>query len=194
MNTWIKKIVLLTPFLLSGCISPVNTNYTRYQLTASPHVCVKRTHNATLLVLKPETNTIYSTTQMAYTKQPYEIAYFAKNRWADTPANMLQQLMIQSLQSTHYYRAIITPTYTAHFDYVLSTQLVELKQDFTQHPSIVRIKLRAQLIQASTSRVLRAKQFSVTAPAPQDSPAGGVMAANRAVDQLLKELNAFCTK
>lgn len=187
--------LLIIVLVLSGCslFSPVKNEQTRYQLSSVPGVRIKHTRNVTLLVLKPETTPLYHSTQMVYKKQPYQVAYFAKNRWADTPVNMLQQLMVQTLQNTHYFHAIVTPPFTAQYDYVLSTQLIELQQDFTRQPSVVRIKLRAQLIQANTSRVIRAKEFSAVAYAPQNSPQGGVIAANRAVEQVLKQVSAFCT-
>jgi cholesterol transport system auxiliary component len=188
--------ITLAILMLTGCglFSPIKNDQTRYQLSSIPNVRVKHTHQSTLLVFKPETIELYNTTKMIYKKCPYQVAYFAKNKWADNPTNMLQQLIVQTVQNTHYYRAVVTPPFTGRYEYSLNTQLIELQQDFTEHPSVVRVKLRAQLINGTTGRVIRAKQFSAIACAPQESPQGGVIAANRAMDQILRELSEFSTR
>ena len=76
-----------------------------------------------LLISVPETIPVYNTTEMAYMIKPYQIAYFSLNQWAETPAEMLQPLLVQTLQNTHHFKAIVTPPYSGHFDYVLNTQI-----------------------------------------------------------------------
>ena len=36
------------------------------------------------------------TTQMAYSTEAYQIAYFAKNEWAETPSQMIQPLIVKT--------------------------------------------------------------------------------------------------
>jgi cholesterol transport system auxiliary component len=195
MNYAKEILIAFILLLISSCsiLSPVKSaNEGNYQLTHIPAVPKKQTRPISLLVLKPDTNSIYSSNKIVYTNKPYQISYFAKNYWAETPANMLQGLMIQTLQNTHYYRAVVSPPFAGHYDYILNTQLVELKQDFTHLPSTVSVILRAQIVQTSTGRIIAAKQFSDTEIAPQNSPCGGVLAANRAVENILQQLARFC--
>lgn len=187
-------LIIVGVLLLSSCFSAVKIEKTRYQLTCTPSVKTYCSQKGTLVVLKPDTYPLYNTTQMAYRKYPYQMAYFAKNQWADTPSNMLQQLMVQTLQKTHYFHAVITPSFATHYDYILNTQLIDLFQDFTQHPSVVHMTLRAQLVQTRSGRIIRSKQFSVTSVASQNSPAGGVVAANCAAAQMMRKIASFCTR
>jgi cholesterol transport system auxiliary component len=194
MHKFLNYLVLSSAILLSSCsvFPPAKSNTNNYQLAQTPSVSNRSMRPITLLVLKPETNSIYNTNQIAYTLRPYEVAYFSKNHWADTPPNMLQQLIIQTLQNTHYYRAIVSPPFAGRYDYLLTSQLIELKQDFMHNPSIVRVVLRAQLTRASTGRIVAAKQFSDSQIAPENTPYGGVIAANRAVANVLAQLTRFC--
>lgn len=195
MNLTTKFTIISSVLLLSGCaLSPVNTSSDNYQIHAIPSVVTQKTHPITLLVLSPETNAIYNTRQIAYTTRPYQVAYFAKNRWAETPAKMLEQNIVETLQKTHYFAAVISPPVIGRYDYVLSTKLIELNQDFMHKPSVVRLVVQAQLTQASTSRVIAVKQFTFTQIAPCDTPYGGVIAANRAVARLLQEIVWFTTR
>src|SRR5262249_9060468 len=95
-----NAIITFGIFLLAGCsfFSPVKTDSpNKYLLNRIPAVVpTKPTRSITLLVFAPETQPIFNTTQMAYTIKPYQIAYFSKNQWAETPTEMLQPLLVQT--------------------------------------------------------------------------------------------------
>ncbi len=199
MRGILMKNVLLTliiPFLLSACtmFSPVKVEQTNsYVLNTLPHPIVKKpAHRMTMMVMEPEASAIYDTTQMAYSLRPHQVAYFAKHAWANTPPEMLQFLLMQTLQNTHYFYAVGLPTTIGHFDYVLNTQLMQFEQRFYMNTSDVIIVIRAQMTNASNNRVIAAKQFTVIERAPESTPYGGVVAANRAAAKILAEVANFC--
>src|SRR5579863_6715718 len=105
-------ILLFVALTLSSCslFSPVNLSKdSTYMLNAAPQLShKKRMHSITLLVLTPETRPAYNTTQMAYSIKPYQVGYFSQNQWAETPSQMIQPLMVQTLQSAHYFHAVVT--------------------------------------------------------------------------------------
>lgn len=192
-----QQIVILSVLLLlascSNLFAPVKTDIeNHYEINTVPDVAMKRSHGGTLLVMRPETNPIYDTTQMAYTVRPYQVAYFSKNRWIRTPAQMIQPLIIKTLQNTHYFHAIVSPPLITQHQYILNTQILKLEQDFMCNPSLIRFTLRAELIRASTGRVIATKEFSVVRSAPENSPYGGVIAANQAVAVALQQVASFC--
>lgn len=185
---------LISLFIISCALSPVKTQPSaRYTLDTIPQTLQVKARKGTLLILPTEISPAYNTTQMAYTTQPYQIAYFAKHVWAETPAQMLQPLIIQTLQNTHVYRAIVTTPYTGLYDYSLNTQILEIKQDYSHAPAMLRMKLRAQLSRAS-GQVIATKQFIANEPIRPLNPYGGVYAANRAIAQILRELVVFAVK
>ena len=189
-------LVAMSSVILSGCslLSPVKSEpENTYVLTSIPaYTVARRTHPITLLVMPPDTNPAYNTTQMAYTVKPYQIAYFAQNRWAETPSQMLQPLMVQTLQNTRYFHAVVTPPYAGRYQYMLSTHILKLQQDYTRRPAVLQLTLRAQLSRVTTNQIMATKQFSVVEPLWQKSPYGGVIAANRATATMLKHLSDFC--
>ena len=191
-----KLMIIVLSVALTGCFSAVKVKpETKFMLNAVPDVPVKRAHPITLLVLQPVTDPVYDTTQMAYSLRPYQIAYYENNRWAETPGEMLQPLMMQTLQNTHYFHAVLTsPVSVGRFQYALSTQILQLKQDYTQRPALLRFTVRAELTRIATSQVVATKEFVITRPMHQYSPYGGVYAANRATSEFLEELARFCIK
>lgn len=180
-------------FLLSGCslLSPVKSEPVHnYVLSPAIPMAAAFKHQTgnTLLVTQMQSTAAYNTSQIAYSTQPYQVAYFAENRWATKPAQMLQLLIVQTLQKTHAFHAVITPPVVSHYDLILVTQLLQLQQDFLTHPSQVHLQINAQLIDANKNQVIATRQFCVTEIAPQDNPYGGVLAANRATADVLRQL------
>lgn len=182
-----------TALLLNGCLSPVKSGPDNtYLINTLPKISAKyREHSTVLMVTPMETVPAYNTTQMAYTSRPYQLAYFAENRWADTPTQMMTPLIVETLQNTNYFHAVITPPYVGRYDYTLTTQILTLKQDFTQQPAALKLTVRAQLNRVASGQLLASKQFNISIPLQQKSPYYGVVAANQATSQLLQEISTF---
>lgn len=186
--------VLLSGLLMTGCtlFSPVKNQQQNTYIINSIPGCVPKAPLSplTLLVTPPQTTQPYNTNQIAYSTCPFTLSYFAKNFWVDTPPQMLLPLIVQSMQETCHFHAVVIPPFAGGYDLVLNTQLLQLKQDFSCHPSRVHLMLRAQFIDA-TGHVIATRQFCITAVAPCDDPYGGVVAANKAVASLLAQLTRF---
>lgn len=188
------KMTLALSSLLTSCtlIAPVKvTNDNNYLLNSTPHVTTYSTHPITLLVMPTQTNGIYYTTKMAYSTRPHQITYFAKSRWAESPTSMIQPLIIQTLQNTHYFRAVISATAIGNYDYILNSQLLELQQDFTHKPSFERMGLRVQLTRVSDNKIIAVREFNIDQDTTQETPCGGALAANQATANILHQLSQF---
>ena len=144
-----------------------------------------------LIVTTPRAHGGYDTHRIAYMKQEYGLRYFTRSRWADTPARMLAPLLADAIQATGQYQSLYAVPGSIAADYRLDTELIRFHQDFTQQPSVVRITLRAQLIDLRESRVVATKQADIIESATTDDSYGGVVAANKAIGQLLDELAQF---
>jgi cholesterol transport system auxiliary component len=145
----------------------------------------------TLLVFPPQAQAIYDTTQMAYTTQAHQIAYFSRHEWADTPSRMLLPLLIRALKNTRCFNMVAAPPYTYHYTHALRTDLVELLQDFTSQPPTLRLVLRVQLSDDAAARVIASRELVLREPLLQETPEAGVIAANRATARALQEVVMF---
>jgi cholesterol transport system auxiliary component len=187
-------LISMIIILLSGCslLSPVKNDRINYVIGETPGCLLSRgSSHLSILVLQPRTVAVYNTQQMAYTLRPYQIAYFSKNQWAETPSQMLHPLIVNALENTNFFQAVITPPFVGHYDYVLSTQVIMLLQDFTCHPPLLKLIVRALLAKTSTNRVIATQEFVVEEPMRQRAPYAGVFAANRATATFLNELAQF---
>lgn len=145
---------------------------------------------ATLLVFPPQAEAIYDTTQMAYTVQAHQVAYFSRHEWAETPSQMLLPLLVEALQDTHCFDAVAAPS-AYHHTRALRTELVELLQDFTSQPPLLRLALRVQLSDDASGRVIASKDITLREPLSQRTAEAGVVAANKATATALQEVVMF---
>jgi cholesterol transport system auxiliary component len=186
---WIACVVFF-----SGCtlFSPINIDRQKHMLNNSPlDLPSESTHSATLLVLVPETTPAYATTQMAYSTQAYQIAYFSKNEWAATPSQMIQPLVVKTLRNTHYFSEVLSPPYFGHYTFALHIEILELQQDFTAEPATLLLAMRIYLSRDTTNQIVATKELSVREPMSERNPYAGVVAANEAMPKLLRELARF---
>jgi cholesterol transport system auxiliary component len=182
--------------LVAGCAGMLATEVeapATYLLDARPADPRERPPRDLVLAISlPRARAGYDTAQIAYVRRPYELEYFAKSRWVDTPMRMLAPLLTRALEQSGGFRAVVQAPSGVPADLRLDTELVRLQQDFRTQPSRVELALRAQLVDARSRRVLAEMEFEEVEAAPSEDAYGGVIAANRALARLLTRLAEFC--
>ena len=148
----------------------------------------------TLIINPPRAAAGFDSQRIIYLREAHKLEYFANSEWVDPPARMLGTLLVSALQGTSAFRAVVLAPGTAVGEMRLETDIVRLQQEFQGSPSRVHFTLRATLLDDKTRRVLGWREFDARVAAPTDDPYGGVLAANLAVQAVLKELAAFCAE
>ena len=148
----------------------------------------------TLVVSPPRAAAGFDSQRIIYLREPHKLEYFANSEWVDPPARMLGPLLVNALQGSGAFRAVILTPGSAAADLRLDTELIRLQQEFLTQPSHVRFTLRAYLVDDRTRRVLAWREFESDVPATSDNPYAGVVAANNAVQTVLDKLAAFCAE
>jgi cholesterol transport system auxiliary component len=188
----------ISAVLLAGCagIPPTQMEApTIYVLDARPAERSARPQRDLVLVVSvPRARAGFDTAQMAFVREPHELEYFAKSRWADTPSRMLAPLLVQALEQAGGFRAVVQAPNAVPADLRLDTELVRLQQNFATRPSQVELALRAQLVDVRSRRVLATAEFEEVEPATREGAYGGVIAANRALQRILVRLAEFCAE
>ncbi|MDP2878452.1 MAG: ABC-type transport auxiliary lipoprotein family protein [Sulfuricella sp.] len=190
-----KIAVALCALVLAGCSSlrPTEAESVRTYLLEAQFdrtVQVKPIPLA-LTVSPPRAVPGYDTVRMAFIRQPHRLEYFANNRWAETPAKMLGPLLVRALELRTGFNAVTSADGMVKGDVRLDTEITLLQQEFTPSPSRLHMKLRVQLVEQASYRVLATQVFDATEAAPTDDPYGGVIAANRMLPRLLGQIADF---
>lgn len=133
----------------------------------------------------------FDTSDMAYMRQPHEIEYFARHRWVDAPARMLDPLLVRAAAQSGLFRNVVEVGSGAQVDLRLESRLLHLQQACRFEPSHLQLALRVTLIDVASGRVIASRSLSVDEPIAERTPYGGVQAANRAVARLSTALQGF---
>ena len=136
----------------------------------------------------------FDSQRIIYTRQAYQLEYFGRSEWVDTPARMLSPLMVSALERAGNFRAVLTPPTSATADLRLDTEIVRLQHEFGSAPSRVRLTLRATLTDNATRQVLAQIDLDQRADAASEDAYGGVVAANAAANVMLQALVVFCNQ
>ncbi|MDH3872391.1 MAG: ABC-type transport auxiliary lipoprotein family protein, partial [Gammaproteobacteria bacterium] len=190
--------LVLLLMLLTGCSvlpgpPPQATEQYTLEYTADPQIAAAPGNGATVLIVSaPRAHGGYDSARIAYMEKAYGLRYYTRSRWAATPARMLAPLLADAIQETGRFQALHRPPGSVAADMRLDTELIRFHQDFTVQPSVMRVTLRAQLVDLQAGRVLATRLFDVRQVAATEDAYGGVVAANHAVQQLLQELAQFC--
>lgn len=181
--------------LLGGCtlFKPAkSTSMSNYSIEAQFAAAGAGEGKQTLLVSTPGARPGFDTRRMVYTKRPHEIEYFAQSQWVDSPARMITPLLVQALESSSKYRAVVSTRNAVVSDLQLDTEIIRLQHDFTMRPSQVHLAVRAQLTDIQGKRVIASREFNITEVSGSEDPYGGVLVTNRAVKKLLQQITDFC--
>ncbi|MDO8414388.1 MAG: ABC-type transport auxiliary lipoprotein family protein [Gallionellaceae bacterium] len=145
-----------------------------------------------LLVSTPQAAAGFDSSRIIYLRQPHQLEYFAHSEWIDTPARMLTPLLIAAMENSGTFRAVVHAPGPATGEVRLDSEILQLQHEFIGGSSQVRFVLRAYLVEESSRRVIATRQFEAIKMTTSEDPYGGVIAANQAVQTVLKDLAAFC--
>jgi len=192
-RSWLPWLVLAV--FLGGCtgLRPEQTETgNTYVLEAKPMVRnVRERRDIVLEISAPRAAPGFESAQIAYVQRPFELDYFAANRWADTPSRMLGPILAKALEESGSFGAVVQAPSVVPADVRLVSELVRLQQNFEARPSRIELVLRVQLIDVRTRRLLATRVFEATEKAPSDDPYGGVTAANAALQRILEDVVNF---
>ena len=186
----------LCALLITGCAGLLPTQAeapATYLLDARPAAdrSARPKRDLVLAVGMPRASPGYDTAQIAYMRRPYELEYFAKSQWADTPTRMLAPLLTLALEQSGEFRAVVQAPGGVPADLRLDTELIRLQHDFGTQPSRIVLAVRAQLVDLRGKRILREMEFEEVEIAPSEDAYGGVIAANLALQRMLARLVEF---
>jgi cholesterol transport system auxiliary component len=133
----------------------------------------------------------YDTEQMLYMDKPYALSSFAHSAWISSPANMLYPLIIQSLEHSHYFFAIASGPDADKTDYRLDTQVIALQQNFLKRPSMLQLSIKVVLTHIQDNRIVASRLMTQDIACSEDTPYGGVVAANHAAYAFTDRLAKF---
>ncbi len=184
-------VAIMLSLSLAGCAVKMPPEST-YVLTVPTTAVLQSPQTRYVLLVSATTaDPGYNTKRIIYVTAPAHLREFSRNVWVAPPAQMLTPLLVASIESKQYFRAVAMPPFAGSSDYRLDTRLVVLQQEFMQPVSQVRCIVQVLLTNNKTGKVIAARRFQAVVPAPGNNPQSGVAAANQAASQISEQVAQF---
>ncbi len=188
-----KYVILVLTVFLGGCsFSPVKiapeSNYTITQWPQNNAVQGQSKSSKTILITTPVAAPGYESSNMIYVMVPYQLRSYANHHWVSSPAQLLLPLLANHVRARGYFKGVVTSPFSGGTSYQLNTQLLVLQQEFLQPESVVRLTMQATLLSGVTGKMIASRVFEAVIPAKNNNPYGGVLATNKAANQVLTQI------
>ena len=193
MRTFTTAALFVTALMLSGCgaifggggdSQPIQS----YVFSPREFEQLPPTDSQIVILVAPLSSVGHDTRDMTYTMRPYEHTYYAYSQWADTPPRMMEPLVVQALESSGLFAAVVDVSSSVSARLRVDIDLLVLQHEFHVEPSQGRIVVRVQLHDLDTSQVLGTRVLQAERPAPTENAYGGALALNLALEDILGEL------
>lgn len=186
---------------LGGCAGVARQNAfpQRYTLAAAAPSAVSSgsssVHAATLQVARVEMPPWLQGEGMYY-RLDYgnhqRIAAYANSAWAAPPAEMLEQLIRNTLAADGGWQAVIGPGSDAQPQFILRVDVADFSQVFaTPQASFGVLDATATLVDARNATVIAQRSFHLRIAAPSVDAAGGVAALGAASRDFVSKLRTW---
>jgi ABC-type uncharacterized transport system auxiliary subunit len=180
--------VLLAGFA-AGCGSARPVKYYALDAGAVPASPPPMVYPVSLLVARVSTSHLYRDDRLVYGSGPVQLGAYSDHRWAQSPADMAQDLLISSLRSSGQYRSVSRLGSSARGDYVVRSNLDAL-YEVDQPALVARFGMRVELFDPKAGATLWVANYSHDEPVNGKNVAAVVEAMNRNVRAGMVQLTA----
>ena len=148
----------------------------------------------TLLMADTEAGAFYDTDDVAFSDKSGTRGYYLFARWTERPGKRFADLLLGRLERDKVFAAVAQSGSNTRGDWLLTTEILELYHDAVKQPGMVRMELRAEVVDLESRSLLARKTFIQSAPASSYDAAGAHKAFNEAVTRTLDEMSDWLKK
>ena len=179
--------ILLLMMILSGCGATRPMKYYVLDPGPVPAASGAAQYPVTLLVGRITASHLYRDDRLVYGSGPVQLGVFDYERWAEPPADMIQDLLIGSLRSTGQYRAVSGLSSNVRGDYIVRGHLWGISE-VDQPELMARFSLQIELFDPKTRTTVWSSKYEHDEPAQGKTVQAVVEAMNKNVHAGLKQL------
>lgn len=192
-----KDLLLLAVLLIgvTGCAGeklPAVSTYTLSpELNTFQLVNNRQAKPADILMLgRIRSSQLFNSREIIYRDTGYGQNSYAYSRWSDSPVTMLLFIFQEALEKSGRYIAVVPYSSQSKSDFLLESTLLDFSHRINDdRTSDGIIKMRFNLIDNNTNRVIDSRDFVATVPVAAPINASGVVVAlNKAVTVVTQEL------
>jgi len=148
---------------------------------------------ATLKLLSPVNAKEYMTTQMHYKVDNIEEGVYNNSSWSVPLVQNIYNELVEAIRKSGTFKTVISSSSLAQSDYIAEIEIDAFEQKFDQERqnAIVEVDIVVNVIKKSTFQTVAQKRFSTQVPSTTPDAKGGVIALNKAFNQVAQEIVAW---
>ncbi len=181
---------LILLLALSGCatreLPPVSV-YALHPSAGSPPPAERR-GRATLKLAPLHGIQPFTTTGMLYTEHGTDLNRFAFSRWADAPTRMLQPILVEALERSGLFNAVLPPGSAFRGDLSLEGTLLDFSLHFDGSRPRAVAEVRFLLLDDVRRRVVASRLFHSEVPIAKADAEEAASALERATAEISRKL------
>jgi len=195
-----NKIAMLTlgTLLVTGCASvrPAPQQYILAPLLHIDTMQSSKYKKKTLKVSYVYADSTLQSRSMFYVEQERKQFAYRESTWAKSPQVMIHQAVMDMMRKSAAFGYVQGPKSKVLSDFLLETRVDNFGQYFSEDEkrAMAKVTLTFTLLDAKKHTVVMSKTFSAEKRLPSLNAAGGVMALNMALSDLLNSASLWIEK
>ena len=143
-----------------------------------------------LVVELPVAPSGLATPNIALTRDPIQLQYYADARWAERAPQMVQTLMVESFENSEKIIAVGRQAIGLRSDFNLKSDLREFQAEYRDGGTvpIAHVRINAKLIKQPRRQIIASHPFEAKVEAASGSMGDIVRAFDEALGKVLREL------
>ncbi len=174
---------------ISGCGSTRPTRYYVLDVPSPPTAQPSTQPSVSLLVARPVTSHLYRDDRIVYGAGPVELGTYEFERWAQSPADMMQDLLVSYLRASRQYSSVLRPGTNARGDFIVRSYLKSLyevdKPDF-----VARFAIHLDVYDPKAGRTVWSGNYSHDEPIGSKTLTAVVEALDKNVRAGMQQLSS----
>jgi ABC-type uncharacterized transport system auxiliary subunit len=174
---------------MSGCGGTRPTKYYVLDVPSPPTTQSPTQLPVSLLVARPVASHLYRDDRIVYGSGPVELGTYEFERWAQSPADMMQDLLVSYLRASKEYRSVLRPGSNAKGDFIVRSYLKSLyevdKPDF-----VARFDIHLDVYDPKAGRTVWSGNYSHDEPIGSKTVSAVVEALDKNVRAGMQQLTS----
>ncbi len=191
-RTQLTSLMMLA-IVAAGCGAPRPVKY--YVIDATPAAASSAPAQVpiVLLVRRFTASHLYRDDRLIYGSGPVQLGTYEYDRWAEPPADMVQDLLIADLRASGQYRSVSRVSSSARGDYIVRGHLISMYG--VDKPELVaRFSLQLELFDPANRAIVWTQTYTHDEPVQGKTVANIVEALDRNISAGLQQLSAGITQ
>ncbi len=145
-------------------------------------------NGATLLVRATTSSKLFDSQKIIFNDTAETRGFYQFAAWAESPVLQFTRLLLGRMECVGIFHSVSRGNEAARADYILSTEIIDFRHDYTEKPGKALVTVRAEFYAPASRTMLASRVFSREVPVTEFNAEGAVHAFSQASEQVLSDL------